>query len=198
MESTASHAVSPTSGCPRAGLGDSVSPLFKGSYTRPALGRQFRCGEGGRGQAGEVGYMSVSIRPSVPLGGRFAKQGKIPERRRQAREGPYMGMGTASCFPADVCAAAPAPPEPPTGTGHPASIAATAGHGSHHCPPHCPSGSGGLQGVQVTAGAQVLPALAQLCPLSASSGTWHSPAPQNLPGVPTYTPVPLPISPPHP
>ena len=38
-----------------------------------------------------------------------------------------MGMGTASCFPADVCAAVPAPPEPPTGAGHPASIAATTG-----------------------------------------------------------------------
>jgi len=44
-ESTAPHAVSPTSGCPRAGLRDSVSPLFKGRYIPPALGKRFWCGD---------------------------------------------------------------------------------------------------------------------------------------------------------
>lgn len=53
-----------------------------------------------------------------------------------------MGMGTALCFPADVCAAAPASPAPPTGTGHPASITATMGQGSHCCPHHCPLNKG--------------------------------------------------------
>lgn len=65
-----------------------------------------------------------SNRPSRKEGGRFAKEGKIPEQRHRAQEGPYMGMGTVFCFPADECAAALAPPQPPTR--HQASH-------QHHC-----------------------------------------------------------------
>lgn len=36
-----------------------------------------------------------------------------------------MGMVTVLCFPADECAAALAPPQPPTGTRHPTSITAS-------------------------------------------------------------------------
>lgn len=86
-------------------------------------------GREGTGWGGRI-HTSVHLSVLYPRreGGRFAKQGKIPERRGRAREGPYMGMGTVSCFPADVCAAAPAPPEPPMGARHPP---ATVGHGSH-------------------------------------------------------------------
>lgn len=81
-----------------------------------------------------------SNRPSWKEGGRFAKQGKIPERRSRAQEGPYMGMGTALCFPSDVCAAALAPPQPPVGTRHPTSITATTGHWVPPLFPHRLSG----------------------------------------------------------
>lgn len=177
-------------------------PHFSKEATPPhALGRQLWCGEGGRGQAGG-GQIHTSVHPSVHPpwreGGRFAKPGKIPERRGRAREGPYMGMGTASCFPADVCAAAPAPPpEPPTGAGHPASITATTGHRSHRCP----SGRGGT-----SRGAGPCRGTGPACPgtalpthhLTASLGTWQSPASPHLPDTPTYTPVPPPPYPPYP
>lgn len=96
----------------------------------------------GRDGGGRLGGSSArrcpSVRPPQTEGGRFAKQGKIPERRGRAREGPYMGMGTASCFPDDVCASAPAPPVPPTGCGHPASLACHRGGTATSPSPHPP------------------------------------------------------------
>lgn len=109
-----------------AGLCDSVSPLPKEAA---ALGRGVKCREGWKRRIEGLRRTSVSSRLSPQReGGRFAKQGKILEWRGRAQEGPYMGMGTASCFPDDVCASAPAPPVPPTGCGHPASPAC------HRCP----------------------------------------------------------------
>lgn len=166
-------------------------PHFSKEATPPhALGRQLWCGEGGRGQAGG-GQIHTSVHPSVHPpwreGGRFAKPGKIPERRGRAREGPYMGMGTASCFPADVCAAAPAPPpEPPTAPGTPPASLPPQGIG----PTAVPRGGGGPRGVQVPAGAQVLPALAQLCPLTTSPPPWGHGSPQQVhtSPIPPHTP----------
>lgn len=51
-----------------------------------------------------------------------------------------MGMGTVFCFPADECAAALAPPQPPTGTGRPTSITASTGQRVSPLFPHCLSG----------------------------------------------------------
>lgn len=93
--------------------------------------------DGGGRLGGSSARRCPSVRPPQTEGGRFAKQGKIPERRGRAREGPYMGMGTASCFPDDVCASAPAPPVPPTGCGHPASLACHRG-GTATPPPSRP------------------------------------------------------------
>lgn len=153
-------------------------PHFSKEATPPhALGRQLWCREGGRGQAVGGGQIHASVHPSVHPpwreGGRFAKPGKIPERRGRAREGPYMGMGTASCFPADVCAAAPAPPRAAHGRRAPRQ---------HHChhraqvPPLSPPlslGAGGdLDGCRSLPGRR-------------SSLPWHSSAhspPHHLPG----------------
>lgn len=122
--STAPHTMFPASCCPHAGLSDSVSPLFKGRYTPSFV--QAVLVQGRREGAGCVCHIHTSVypsnRPSWREGGSFAKQGKIPEQRHRAQEGPYMGMGTVLCFPADECAAALAPPQPPTGTRHPTSI----------------------------------------------------------------------------
>lgn len=128
--STAPHTMFPASCCPHTGLGDSVSPLSKGRYSPAALGRHFWCREGGRGKlCVSHTYQCPSIQ-TTPLtereGGLLSKE-KIPEQRHRAQDGPYMGMGTVLCFPADECAAALAPPQPPTGTRHPTSITASTG-----------------------------------------------------------------------
>lgn len=88
-----------------------------------------------------------------------------------------MGMGTVLFFPAEVCAAALATPEPLTGTGHPTSVTGTTGQWVPPLFPHCLSGRMETWGMQVTAKAQVLPSLVQLCLLITFSWRRHSPAP---------------------
>lgn len=188
--STAPHTMFPAPCCPQAGLSDSVSPLFKGIYT-PSFGQAVLV-QGRREGAGCVCHIHTSVhpsnRPSQREGGRFAKQRKIPEQRHRVQEGPYMGMGTVLCFPADECAAALAPPQPPTGTRHPTSIVASTGRGFHHCSPTVFQAGWKFEGCTSWPGHKSCPpCYSSACLLLCHA---HLKTPQKLPGVPTYTPVP--------
>lgn len=152
----------------------------------------FSAGREGGGRLGESDTCQcLTVYPSPLEGERFAKRGKIPERRGRAQEGPYMDMGTASCFSAGAYVAAPASPRAihrPQALGQ---HCATKEYRSHCCPSAVPQA-----GVQVTAGVQVLSATAQLCLLTASSPPKGHGIPQHPPH--TSQCVPPTPSPSHP
>lgn len=116
----------------------------------PTLGRQFQCKEGGRGQAGGVGYTPVSICLSFTLGGR---EGGLLSKEKSLSGGAGREKGLTwaweRCRASQLmCVRLPQPPQslpwvpgtpqPPWGTG-PTSRGAGTGpaHAGSALPAHC-------------------------------------------------------------
>lgn len=136
--STEPHATFPASCWPQAGLCDSVSPLSKGRYTPAALGRQFWCREGGRGQAVCVTYIPVSIHPTVPLGER---EGGLLSKEKSLSGGAGRKKGLTwaweqCCSSLLKCVQLPWPLHSHSqALGIPPASLAPQGSGFHHCSP---------------------------------------------------------------
>lgn len=136
--STAPHTMFPASCCPQAGLSDSVSLIFKGGYTPAALGRQFWCREGGRGQAVCVTYIPASIHPTVLLGKR---EGGLLRKEKSLSRGTGRKKGLTWAW--EQCSASqlmsvqlPWPLHShPRAPGIPPASLPAQGRGFHHCSP---------------------------------------------------------------